>query len=345
MTEPARKTPFADREHGHKCRRSVLTIGTFDGVHAGHRALLERAATMAERCATGRARVIALAFDPHPLEALAPERAPARLTTWPQRERLLREAGAEEVVRLEPTPALLSLSPAEFIEQLARDYRPAGIVEGTDFHFGAKRAGDIEMLRSLGAAHDFVVDIVDQVQCALNDHTIAPASSSLVRWLISRGRVSDAARILGRPYRMDGIVRRGDRRGRTINYPTANIESPCLAPADGVYAGRAHLPDGRLVAAAISVGTKPTFDGRDRAVEAYLMDADASATGRSGAWDTLPGLPEYEWDVGLEFLAFVRDQVRFDTLEELLAQMARDCEACRAIAETAALCEAAHKGA
>lgn len=328
----------------------MLTIGTFDGVHLGHRALVERAAAIADRHAGGsagvRPRVIVLAFDPHPLETLAPDRAPARLTTWARRASLLRAAGADEVVRLEPTPTLLSLEPAEFIERLAREYRPVAIVEGADFRFGARRAGDAAMLRSLGAAHGFGVEIVAEVRCALNDHTVAPARSSIVRWLIEMGRVSDAARVLGTPYRMAGVVRRGERRGRSIRYPTANIDSPCLAPADGVYAGRAHLPDGRVFVAAISIGTKPTFGGRDRAVEAYLMDETSAATGgeRGREWGTLPGLPEYDWEVELEFLSFVRDQARFDTLEGLLAQMARDCRICVAVARTAAACEAGPQG-
>ncbi len=346
MPDPALNSPAATHRPGTDPRAAVLTIGTFDGVHVGHRALLERARKLAAP-AGGRAsaRVVALAFDPNPLEVLSPAGAPARLTTWAQRDRLLRGAGADEVVRLDPTPALLALSPEGFVDQLESQYRPVAVVEGADFRFGAKRAGDVALLRSLGAARGFSVDVVGQVECALNDHTIAPARSSVIRWLIANGRVSDAARLLGRPYAMAGTVRRGDQRGRTIGYPTVNVESPCLAPADGVYAGRARLPDGRTLAAAISVGTKPTFGPHARAVEAFVMEARVGENGRTPAKADLSALPDYGWEMELEFLAFVRDQVRFDTLDELLGQMGRDCAACLSIAETAAACETCTTGA
>lgn len=318
----------------------VLSIGTFDGVHLGHQALVQHAAAIAARsgAASGtRPRVVVLAFDPNPLEVLAPGQAPARLTTWAQRERHLLAAGADEVVKLEPTRELLAMPAAAFVEHLVRDYHPTAIVEGADFRFGAKRAGDINTLRELGKAHGFTVDVVDQVEVPLTDHTIAPARSTMLRWLIEHGRVGDAACLLGRPYAMAGTVVSGDRRGRTIGFPTANLDSPCLAPADGVYAGRAKLPDGRTLAAAISVGTKPTFGTHARAVEAYLMDdsAGAIASGRTGEWAKIEGLPEYAWELELEFLAFVRDQAKFESLDALLAQMSRDCTRCREIATSA----------
>lgn len=319
---------------------TVLSIGTFDGVHLGHQALVERAAAIAARsgAASGtRPRVVVLAFDPNPLEVLAPGQAPARLTTWSHRERHLLTAGADEVVKLAPTRELLAMPAAEFVEHLVRDYRPTAIVEGADFRFGARRAGDVAMLRELGKSHGFDVDVVEQVEVPLIDHTIAPARSTMLRWLIEHGRVGDAACLLGRPYAMAGTVVSGDRRGRTIGFPTANLSSPCLAPADGVYAGRATLPDGRTLAAAISVGTKPTFGTHARAVEAYLMDDtwEVEARGRSGEWQTIEGLPEYAWELDLEFLAFVRDQVRFESLDALLAQMDRDCQRCLEAARAA----------
>lgn len=326
----------------------MVTIGTFDGVHLGHQALVRQAVGVASASSEARAarpRVIAMAFDPNPLDALKPGAAPARLTTWAQRERLLRGAGADEVVKLEPTPALLGLSAEEFVERLVREYRPVAIVEGVDFRFGARRRGDVALLRELGRKFGYEVEVVDQVEVPLTDHTLAPARSTVLRWLIGEGRVGDAACLLGRPYAMAGRVVRGDRRGRTIGYPTANLESPCLAPADGVYAGRARLPDGRVLAAAISVGTKPTFGEHARAVEAFLMESPARAVGGAGAWRTIEGLPEYEWPMELEFLRFVRDQVKFDSMEPLLSQMARDCAACWAAARCAGECEAVSRGA
>lgn len=320
---------------------SVLTIGTFDGVHLGHQSLVARAAAIGAKSGTPagpRPRIIVLAFDPNPIENLAPGKAPARLTTWAQRERHLLAAGADEVVKLEPTRELLAMPAAAFVEHLVRDYRPTAIVEGADFRFGAKRAGDVTLLRELGKAHGFEVHVVDQVEVPLTDHTVAPARSTMLRWLIEHGRVGDAACLLGRPYAMAGTVVRGDRRGRTIGFPTANLNSPCLAPADGVYAGRATLPDGRILAAAISVGTKPTFGTHARAVEAYLMDDSAGShtSGRRREWGTIDGLPEYSWELELEFLTFVRDQARFESLDALLAQMDRDCRRCVGAASAAA---------
>lgn len=303
---------------------SVLTIGTFDGVHAGHAALLARARQLAE---VRDALVVAMAFDPHPLAALRPDQAPARLTSFPQRERLLLAAGAHRVVRLEPTPEFLALTAEAFIDGICRDWNPLAFVEGPDFRFGKGRGGDVESLLARGRQSGFDVEVVPPVAVALSDHTIAPASSTLARWLITNGRIADAAIVLGRPYELEGIVERGDRRGRTIGFPTANLRTDCLAPADGVYAGEASLEDGRTFAAAVSVGTKPTFGAGGRAVEALLLDAPSEG-------DAVVGLPEYGWKVRLRFTAWVREQVRFHSVEALVEQMHRDCARIRALRPT-----------
>jgi riboflavin kinase/FMN adenylyltransferase len=289
--------------------------------------LVRRAREVA--AATG-ARVVVMSFDPHPASVLRPGGEPARLTSWADRERLLRAAGADEVVRLEPTRELLGLAPAVFVSSLVARYSPAAFVEGADFRFGKGRAGDLAMLEELGRGHGFSVERIDAVEVALSDHTVARASSSLVRWLLEHGRVTDAARVLGREYELEGEVVSGDRRGRTIGYPTANLRTECLAPGDGVYAGVGVLPDGREVPAAISVGTKPTFGANERAVEAFLMTGTAQnpgpgRPGSPGAWGALPGLPEYGWRLRLRFVAWVRDQMKYGSVDELLAQMARDC--------------------
>jgi riboflavin kinase/FMN adenylyltransferase len=295
-------------------QRSVVTIGTFDGVHAGHVALVRRARTAAD--AAG-ARVVAMAFDPHPSAILRPESAPPRLTTFGQRERLLRIAGADHVERLEPTPALLGRSASDFLESVGRAWSPAAFVEGPDFRFGKGRAGDIAFMREFGAKAGFTVEVVEPVTVALSDHTVVPASSTLARWLIAHGRMGDAARVLTRPYEIEGIIVRGDRRGRTIGFPTANIQTECLLPADGVYAGSAMLADGRAFAAAVSVGTKPTFDGVRRALEVFLIDAP-------GDGDAIDGLPEYGWPIQLRIQHWVREQVRFASVASLVEQMHRD---------------------
>ncbi|MBY0311961.1 MAG: adenylyltransferase/cytidyltransferase family protein [Phycisphaerales bacterium] len=304
---------------------SVLCIGTFDGVHLGHRALIRRAREIAD--AHAGARVVALVFKPNPVEVLRPHAAPPRLSMFERRRDWLLSAGADVVERLEPTPELLDLSPEEYVRQTVERYRPIAFVEGGDFRFGRARAGDNRLLAELGGRHGFSVSVVEQVQVALTDHQLVPARSTIVRWLLSEGRVRDAARVLSRAFEISGTVVRGDQRGRTIGFPTANIETPTMIPADGVYAARAHLPDGRVMAAAVSIGTKPTFGEHGRAVEAHLLGLDGSRIAGPGqGWKTLPELPEYGWAIRLEMLAWVREQVRFAGLDALLGQLRRDCE-------------------
>lgn len=305
-------------------KRTVVTIGTFDGVHAGHAALVRRARELADPAA---ASVAALCFDPHPMESVAPAKAPARLTTFADRSNLLREAGADVVVRLEPTGELLSQSPESFVRGVVRDLAPLAIVEGGDFRFGRGRAGDLDVLRGLGRALGFEVHEVQPVEVVLADHTVARASSTLCRWLISNGRVRDAAAVLGRPYSLPGVVVRGDRRGRTIGCPTANVSTECLAPADGVYAGVGILPDGREFPAAISVGTKPTYGEHRRCVEAYLIGAPRPGDDAA----MISGLPEYGWDLRLRFDHWLRDQVAFESTAALVEQINRDLRAIHAL--------------
>lgn len=297
---------------------SVVTVGNFDGVHLGHAALLARARAVADGCG---GRVVALSFDPHPIAALRPGAEPARLTSFARREALLQRAGADEVVRLSPTSDLLGQSPEEFVLGLLSRYSAVAMVEGEDFRFGRARVGDVDALRHLGERHGFGVEVVPPVEATLTDHTVVVASSSVTRWLLSRGRVRDAAAVLGRAYELEGEVERGDRRGRRIGYPTANLRCECVLPGDGVYAGRAVLQDGRCFGAALSVGTKPTFDGRSRAMEVYLLDAPMREDG-SGA---IEGLDEYGWRMRVTFEGWVREQVRFESVETLVEQMGRDC--------------------
>jgi riboflavin kinase / FMN adenylyltransferase len=314
---------------------AVLTIGNFDGVHRGHRALLGRARELADQ---RRAPVVALAFDPHPAATLRPGTEPPRLTTFAQRERLLKAAGADEVVQLRPTPDLLGMTPEQFVDQVLSRYSPLAIVEGPDFRFGHNRAGDLTTLATLGRARGFDVHALDPVEVTLSDHTVATASSTLARWLIAHGRVTDAALLLARPYQLEGEVIPGDRRGRTLGFPTANLRTECLAPADGIYAGIGTLPDGRELPGAISVGTKPTFGEHRQTVEAFLLsepgrprpgsssEARSPGRGRPGSpWSPLPGLPEYGWPLRLSFTAWLRDQLRFDSVPDLTAQIERDC--------------------
>jgi len=297
---------------------TAITIGNFDGVHRGHAALVERCRSRAAVIGPN-VRALALCFDPHPATVLAPGAAPARLTTFEERVRLLLAAGADDVVRLVPSRELLGMSPEEFAGWLVKTHAPAVVVEGEDFHFGKGRAGKIETLRELGRTHAFEVDVVGPVEVVLGDHLVARASSSLARWMVSHGRVRDAAIILGRPYSLDGVVTKGDQRGRTIGFPTANLATECLLPANGVYGCRATLPDQTTCGAAVNIGERPTFSGTERRVEAHLLT------------ELPPAIDSYGWPLRIEFIGRLRDQVRFASVDDLRNQLARDTARAKAI--------------
>lgn len=307
---------------------TVITIGNFDGVHVGHRALLARARVLAG----SGGRVVAMSFDPHPATVLAPGSAPARIEPFSvRRERLL--AVADEVVTLDPRNGMLRLTPREFIAAVVERYRPAAFVEGPDFHFGARRAGTPAVLEALGAEMGFRTHIEHPVEVGLVDGSLVRVSSTLCRWLIGHGRVADAACLLGRPVELRGVVGRGDRRGREVGFPTANLSlgAECagvVLPMDGVYAGTAVLPDGRRVAAMVNIGTRPTVGGVDHRIEAHLLQKTAA----SGDWAPIEGLPEYGWAMRLELRVWLRDQVRFAGFSALVEQLRRDRDRARALA-------------
>lgn len=313
-----------DQTEPHPNAPAVLTIGVFDGVHRGHRALVERAREFADGHGGG-ASVLAMAFDPSPRAVLVPGSEPARLTTFEQRADLLLEAGADEVMRLEPTAELLALTPERFVDEVLLPLRPVAVVEGSDFRFGAKRAGDVSTLERLGRERGFAVEVVGPVEVDLCDQSVVAASSSRVRWLLERGRVADAGCVLGRAYEMAGEVVGGDQRGRTIGFPTANLRSETMPPGDGVYACVATLEDGRTIPAAVNVGERPTFDGVERRVEAHLIGFTPDGAS-----------PEYGWTLRLAFVSRLRDQVRFGRVEALAAQLSRDVARANEILSTTA---------
>ncbi len=296
--------------------RTAVTIGNFDGVHVGHAALVRRCREVAGR----QGRVCVLAFDPHPMTQLKPVAAPPRISTFEQRAEWLKAAGADEVIRLTPDAELLGKTAEDFLAWLAATYAPGFVIEGDDFHFGKARRGNIATLKAEGPRLGFRVEVVPPVEVSLSDHSIVRASSSMVRWLLSQGRVADASRLLGRPYELAGVVVYGDRRGRTIGYPTANLSTECVLPADGVYAGEAMTPDGRWFAAAINVGTRPTFDGVERRLEAHLLDATKFGED-----------PVYNWAIRVRLVSWLRDDLKFDGVESLVAQIERDCARTRAV--------------
>jgi len=294
---------------------SVLTIGNFDGVHLGHRAIVARAKQLAEQ---HHARTVALTFDPHPATVLAPNNVPKRLMSGERRVKTLREAGVDEVILLRPEPELLNLSAVQFIEKLKEQYRPVVFVEGEDFHFGKDRGGSINTLIELGPSLGFDVEVVQPVEVILHDQLQVVVRSSLIRWLLKLGRVADVRRCLGQDFALTAPIIKGEQRGRTIGIPTANLDMASLSemtlPASGVYAGTASMTDDpdHIYAAAISVGNKPTFDGQGLVVEAHLLDFDSNV---------------YDRRMTLRFSRWLRDQQPFSSVDALTAQLRRDIAA------------------
>ena len=298
--------------------RTVLTIGNFDGVHRAHQQLLAQAGLFA--VGTG-GPVVVLTFEPHPLTIVAPEKAPARLSTQDQKMRYLAQAGADIVVVARSEPKLLALEATEFISDvIIKLFHPTHIVEGPSFGFGRGRKGSPEMLRDFMAGRSdsegghCEVHIVHPVTVALEDGDESMVSSSLIRKLIAEGKPRRAALCLGRPYMLSGQVVEGDRRGRTLGFPTANLEPvEQLVPKDGVYAGYA-VVDGVQHAAAISIGANATFGGVGQRIEAHLLDFDEDIYGAT---------------IDLAFQRRLRDHQRFETPELLCEQLRRDVTSVR----------------
>jgi riboflavin kinase/FMN adenylyltransferase len=294
--------------------RTVVTIGNFDGVHLGHQHVVRRAREVADEL--GVAHVVAVTFDPHPMAVLRPEHAPVILTDMATRADLLVDAGADAVLALPFDSAMASWSPEEFVRRVLVDALHArGVVVGANFRFGRRAAGDVGTLRAEGEQCDFVVEGIPL------DGGPQVWSSTYVRTCLAAGDVSGAAEALGRPYAVRGVVVEGDKRGRELGYPTANVPAPSgrATPADGVYAGRlCRLDTGETFPAAISVGDNPTFAGeRDRRVEAYVLDRD--------------DLELYGVEVEVSFVERLRGMVRFDGVEALIATMDDDVARARAL--------------
>ena len=299
---------------------SVVTIGVFDGVHRGHQLIVARAAAAARDLGLP---LVVVTFDPHPAGVIRPGSQPAQLCTLRRRAQLLGELGADAVCVLAFTPEFSQLSPEEFVRAVLADRLHARrLVIGENFRFGHRAAGDLALLAELGEKYDFQAEGIPLL--AQDGVTM---SSSAIRDLVAAGDVADAARGLGRPHRVEGVVVRGEQRGRALGFPTANLETAehTAIPADGVYAGWLASLDaggeetGRWPAA-ISVGTNPTFDGRHRVVEAYALDRD--------------DLDLYGVHVAVDFTARLRGMARFDTVDELIAQMRLDVDQARALLAT-----------
>ncbi|MBT2529228.1 bifunctional riboflavin kinase/FAD synthetase [Streptomyces sp. ISL-99] len=288
--------------------RSVVTIGSYDGVHRGHQLIIGRAVERARELGVPS---VVVTFDPHPSEVVRPGSHPPLLAPHHRRAELMAELGVDALLILPFTQEFSKLSPADFIVKVLVDKLHArAVIEGPNFRFGHRAAGNVAFLAELGQTYDYEVEVVD-LYVRGEAGGGEPFSSTLVRRLVAEGDVEGAAEILGRPHRVEGVVVRGAQRGRELGYPTANVETlPHTAiPADGVYAGWLTVEDEKMPAA-ISVGTNPQFDGTERTVEAYAIDR--------------VGLDLYGLHVAVDFLAYVRGQEKFESIEALLEAIGAD---------------------
>ncbi|HYN45822.1 MAG TPA: bifunctional riboflavin kinase/FAD synthetase [Allosphingosinicella sp.] len=288
-----------------RLRGGIVALGNFDGFHKGHQAVVGRAVSRAR--AEGRPVLVAT-FDPHPVRFFKPDLPPFRLTSLDQRERLFAAAGADAMLVYRFGAELASVSAPDFVaDYLASRAGAAGVATGEDFTFGKGRGGNVDVLKLLGQANRLSVDAVAPV-----DDGDEPVSSSRVREALEAGDCDTAARLLTRPFAIEGVVEHGDERGRELGYPTANIAlGPYQRPRFGVYAVRGRLADGRVLDGAANLGTRPMFDPPRELLEPYFFDFDEDLYGQT---------------VEVELIHFLRAEQEFDGLDALKAQIARDCE-------------------
>jgi riboflavin kinase/FMN adenylyltransferase len=308
--------------------RCVVTIGVFDGVHRGHAELINHAVK------AGRSRgvpTVLMTFDPHPMEVVFPGNHPAQLTTLTRRAELVEEMGVDVFLVMPFTSDFMKLTPERYIhELLVERLHVVEVVVGENFTFGKKAGGNVTMLRKAGERAGFAVEslsLVHEVSDTDHDGTVT-FSSTYIRSCVDAGDVVAAAEALGRPHRVEGVVVRGDGRGKGLGYPTANVAPPMYSaiPADGVYAAwftvLGHGPvmgtvtPGKRYQAAVSVGTNPTFSGRTRTVEAYVLDTEADLYGQH---------------VAVDFVSRIRGQEKFGSVDDLVVAMDRDTLRARAI--------------
>jgi riboflavin kinase/FMN adenylyltransferase len=293
-----------------RLRGGIVALGNFDGFHIGHQAVVGRAVSRAR--AEGRPALVAT-FDPHPVRHFKPDLPPFRLTTLDQRERLFGEAGADAMLVFHFGNALAQVMAPDFVtDYLVSRVGAAGVVTGEDFTFGKGRGGDVEVLKMLGQANRISVDAVAPVA-----DEGEPVSSSRIREALEAGDCESAARLLTRPFAIEAVVEHGDKRGRTIGYPTANLAlGPYLRPRFGVYAVRGRLDggSGRVLEGVANLGTRPMFDPPKELLEPFFFDFDEEIYGRT---------------IEVDLVSFIRDEASFDDIEALQAQIAADAEVAR----------------
>lgn len=285
-------------------RGGIVALGNFDGFHKGHQAVVGRAVS---RARAERRPALVATFDPHPVRFFKPDLPPFRLTTLDQRERLFGAAGADAMLVYRFDAELAAVAAPDFVaDHLVGRAGAAGVATGEDFTFGKGRGGNVEVLKLLGQANRLSVDAVAPV-----DDGGEPVSSSRIREALEAGDCGTAARLLTRPFAIEGVVEHGDKRGRTLGYPTANIAlGPYQRPRFGVYAVRGRLEDGRELPGAANLGTRPMFDPPREWLEPTFFDFDGDLYGQC---------------VEVELIAFLRPEQAFDGLDALKAQIARDC--------------------
>ena len=291
-------------------RGAILALGNFDGFHLGHQAVIGRAV---QRGAHERRPVIVATFDPHPMRHFRPDTAPFRLTSLDQRQRLFGQAGADAMLIFGFDGALAATSAEDFVaDLLSRQIGAAGVVTGDDFTFGAGRRGSAGLLAELGAAHGIVAETVAPL---LLDG--APVSSSRVRDALVAGDPGQATRLLTRPFAIEGVVGHGDKRGRTLGYPTANVAlGNYLRPAYGIYAVRVRTEGGSEHDGVASLGIRPSFDPPVEMLETFIFDFAGNL---------------YDRTIEVSLVAYLRPEEKFDDMASLVAQMDADSLNARAM--------------
>lgn len=296
-------------------QRCVVTIGMYDGLHRGHRAVIAQVRSRAQQLG---ARSVVVTFDKHPMSIVRPDAAPKLLTSLDHKLALLESTGVDATVVIGFDAEQSRETAVEFVERvLVKALSAQLVIVGQDFHFGHMRQGNVTLLREMGERHDFVVEPMQLVPRA--DGIDEPVSSTAIRRALAGGEIDLATRMLGRPHEVRGTVTTGDQRGRTIGFPTANVAIPagmCL-PADGVYAGIYRRPDGSEHPCAINLGRRPTFYDHQESslLEAYLLDFSGDLYGE---------------DAAVQFVAFLRSERQFGGIEELKEQLVKDIDHARA---------------
>lgn len=286
-------------------RGSVMALGNFDGFHAGHQAVVGRAVARAR--SEGRPAIVAT-FDPHPMRLFKPDAAPFRLTTLDQRAKLFEAAGADAMLVFEFTADLAALDPAAYVRLLTEGMGVTAAVTGEDFTFGKGRSGTVESFAALGLPAEAVGAVRDEQ---------GVISSSRIRDALKAGDCTEAARLLTRPFAIQGMVQHGDKLGRTIGFPTANIDmGPYLRPAYGIYAVRGVLSDGRVLDGAANLGVRPSFDPPKELLEPHFFDFAESL---------------YDQRIEVQLIRYLHAERAYDGLEALTAGIAQDCADARQI--------------